>query len=337
MEGLTAVVQMLSKWMDAATLSSVFHYQSKSYDLYRPASFGDNAGLRNLSRERERNHNITSDEYRENVLNSIEEKHEKAEHDKKQWWKLLAGASKKLKKKAADSGRSTSSGRSDSVRKVISGSAALHKELPAPRNFHAQWSVSDNTSAANAMSDSGRRFDIRRRYSQTSFDLKTHEPVRIPYPTLFLQEVGHLVSLLSGVALSTLRNDIPNSPSPLVEYFPGQPMPPVNPDELSALIRKDWEFESRALSALYYLMGVTRDERHRTLYNQARPFHVLGGVSDLEIQELQKAHGPYAKVALCSMYLQEFVAREYLNGSTGESKALQGDNCVSLSRALTHT
>ena len=53
------------------------------------------------------------------------------------------------------------------------------------------------------------------------------------------------------------------------------------------------------------------------MYNAARPFGVLGGVSDAECDMLQKARGPYAKVALCTMWLQEFLSRECLEGSTG--------------------
>ena len=37
----------------------------------------------------------------------------------------------------------------------------------------------------------------------------------------------------------------------------------------------------------------------------------------LEILTLQNARGPYAKTALCFVWLQEFISRETLNGSTG--------------------
>jgi predicted membrane chloride channel (bestrophin family) len=65
------------------------------------------------------------------------------------------------------------------------------------------------------------------------------------------------------------------------------------------------------------LFGRTRNRKDQTLYNAARPFRVIGGVSDAEIQLLQAARGPLAKVALCSMWLQEFISREYMAGSTG--------------------
>ena len=326
-EGCTAVFQMLSKWLDVASYCAAYHYQSQSYDQYRPPSFGHHANLRNLTRERERNNTVTSDEYKTSVLNSINEKNEEEERNKKQWWKLLPGASKKMKKRGAESTRlTTASGRN--IRKNISSGRDTTQLLPVPRNFHDQWSISTKSvlNSNRVSSDPGRGFNLNRSPSvrgSTASDLKTSDPIQIPYPSLFLQEIAHLVSLMAGVALSTLRNDIPNAPSPLVEYFPGQPIPPVDPDELSPLIRKDWESENRIISALYFILGRSRNEHHRTLYNAARPFQILGGVSDLEIQELQKAHGPYAKVALCSMYVQEFVAREYLNGSTGMYEALQ--------------
>jgi predicted membrane chloride channel (bestrophin family) len=68
---------------------------------------------------------------------------------------------------------------------------------------------------------------------------------------------------------------------------------------------------------LRYLFGVSRTPKTRTLYNAARPFRVVGGVSDAEIELLQAARGALAKVALCSMWLQEFLSREYMAGSAG--------------------
>jgi hypothetical protein len=57
------------------------------------------------------------------------------------------------------------------------------------------------------------------------------------------------------------------------------------------------------------------------MYNAARPFTVLGGVSDAEIEKLQNARGPSAKTALCFSWFQEFMARESLHGSTGDVHA----------------
>ena len=65
------------------------------------------------------------------------------------------------------------------------------------------------------------------------------------------------------------------------------------------------------------MCGISRDTKYRTLYNAARPFRVIGGVSDAECRMLQRARGPTAKVAMCAMWLQEFISREHLNGATG--------------------
>jgi len=59
-------------------------------------------------------------------------------------------------------------------------------------------------------------------------------------PPLFLQELAHLSSLLTAVALSTLRNDIEGMESPLSIYEPGQPWPEVDATKDSMLKSKGW-------------------------------------------------------------------------------------------------
>ena len=72
--------------------------------------------------------------------------------------------------------------------------------------------------------------------------------------------------------------------SPLTEYIPGQPWPPMDPDNLSKETRKEYGEDSPWRTITYYVLGWSRSEKHRTLYNAARPFAVLGGVSDQEIE-----------------------------------------------------
>jgi predicted membrane chloride channel (bestrophin family) len=137
-------------------------------------------------------------------------------------------------------------------------------------------------------------------------------------PPLFLQEAAHLLSLLSAVSMSTLRNDLEQAGSPLISFIPGVPWPHVDPDDYGADVRRDWETSTyRSYAIIRYLLGISRTPHSRTLYNAARPFRVMGGVSDAEIELLQAARGPLAKVALCTMWLQEFITREYLAGSMG--------------------
>ena len=137
-------------------------------------------------------------------------------------------------------------------------------------------------------------------------------------PPLFLQETAHLLSLLSAVAFSTLRNDLEQADSPLITFKPGAPWPHEDPDAYGADVRKDWDSTHRSFAVLRYILGLNRTPYSRTLYNAARPFRVIGGVSDCEIELLQAARGPLAKVALCTLWLQEFITREYLAGSTGK-------------------
>lgn len=137
------------------------------------------------------------------------------------------------------------------------------------------------------------------------------DPDQVP-PLLFLEEIAHLLSLLSAVAFSTLRNDLPYADSPLTMFEPGLPWPHVDPDAYKRKNRRGWEGSKyRWYTLMRFVLGASRTARDRTLYNAARPFRVIGNVSDEEILQLQQARGPLAKVALVSMWLQELISREY--------------------------
>lgn len=153
-------------------------------------------------------------------------------------------------------------------------------------------------------------------------------------PSDFLEEMVHLYSLLNAVAMASLRSDVEGCPSPLAEYIPNRPFPPYNSDHFrrrDGHLRKFSNLDGRNPSTtwwykkvdkfwnlFYFLAGINRSPKQRTMYNAARPFLVLGGVSEAEAQRLQQARGHNAQVALCQLWLKEFVAREYLNGSTGK-------------------
>jgi predicted membrane chloride channel (bestrophin family) len=141
-------------------------------------------------------------------------------------------------------------------------------------------------------------------------------------PSLFLQEASHLLSLLSAVAFTTLRNDLQKAPSPLAEYTVGSPWPSVDPDDNKDENNVHLSYEmSIVYKTIYYLLGLTRSSEQRTVYNACRPFRVLGGVSDAEIDLLQHARGPLAKTALVTMWLQEFMSREFEAGALGKTPA----------------
>ena len=303
---------MHSKWLDIATLLAAYHYQCSQYDKYRPPAFGHHQKLKNITREREREKHATKSETLKQLHESLEAQKAEETLHKKPWFSIFSRKSKPNipQKEKIGTAKKSFSRKRESAKNISSGDEVSKRNIPAPRKFHEQFSISATASRSFATKAAG----SDRTHKSV---LRNVDRIDIPCPSLFLQETCHLVSLLSGVALSTLRNDIDGTNSPLAEYFPGQPMPAVDPDQLPAEIRQDWESGSRILSSLYFLLGLTRDDKHRTLYNAARPFQILGGVSDLEIQRIQMAHGPYAKVSLCTMFLHEFVAREYQSGSTG--------------------
>jgi hypothetical protein len=215
--------------------------------------------------------------------------------------------------------------RAKSINVVMTDKERLNREkmlskIPIPMRFQDQLLNANNDSRYVFETENMRNIKLMEMKSgQTGVASRNvSRTSRIPAPSLYLQETAHLISLLTAVALSTLRNDIDIAASPLTPYIPGVAWPDVDPDNLPHETKKmygDGNFFSRWL---FFCLGLSRSAKRRTLYNAARPFGVLGGVSDNEIYALQRARGPYAKVALVTMWLQEFISREYLAGSAGQ-------------------
>ena len=180
-----------------------------------------------------------------------------------------------------------------------------------PNNYHNEIRFQDRFDTAT-----GKPFSIFTAVTRTHLRTGHIDPDQVP-PLLFLEEVAHLLSLLSAVAFSTLRNDLPYAESPLTAFEPGLPWPHVDPDAYKRRDKLGWE-GSKLTTLLRFIVGASRTARDRTLYNAARPFRVIGNVSDQEIDQLQQARGPLAKVSLVSMWIQELISREYMTGdSTG--------------------
>ena len=180
-----------------------------------------------------------------------------------------------------------------------------------PNNYHNEIRFQDRFDTAT-----GKPFSIFTAVTRTHLRTGHIDPDKVP-PLLFLEEVAHLLSLLSAVAFSTLRNDLPYAESPLTAFEPGLPWPHVDPDAYKRRDKRGWE-GNKLTTLLRFIVGASRTARDRTLYNAARPFRVIGNVSDQEIDQLQQARGPLAKVSLVSMWIQELISREYMTGdSTG--------------------
>jgi hypothetical protein len=139
-------------------------------------------------------------------------------------------------------------------------------------------------------------------------------------PSLFLQELTHLSSLLVAVALSTLRDDMEDAEPPLGVYVPGMKWPAADPQDLPLDVKRIAEggVLGGVLRNLRYTLGMDQTLRSRTTYNAARPMLVLGGVSDNEIAYLMRARGPYARTQLVWSWLSDFMLREHMAGSMGD-------------------
>ena len=359
-EGATSVCVVISKWLDVGILlvrlqciilsifqliymlcahlrpslffdQGAFHYQSSQFDEIRPPTFGaisvpiTEEHLDCFDRETPMSMSLRQERENESVaMPPISENSSSG----RQSYRLFAKLRARRHTRATHAMSLPHKQLTKSINVVMTNKERLNREkmlskIPIPMRFQDQLLNSNNDSKyANETEKirnakllemkSGHTGTASRNVSRTS---------RIPAPSLFLQETAHLLSLLSAVALSTLRNDIDIAASPLTPYIPGVPWPDVDPDNLPRETKKmygDGNFFFRWLS---FCLGLSRSAKRRTLYNAARPFGVLGGVSDSEIYALQRARGPYAKVSLVSMWLQEFITREYLAGSAGEVPA----------------
>lgn len=309
-EGASAVHQMQSKWLDVGMTIAAFHYQSNRFDDIKPPTLGGD------DKEREpdivgRVRNFESNY--EDVVDQVDTELEKQKVKQKiRWWRRSKKQQDLTRRRRSEIERDYRKGSKeiDSTRidPNFSHCAAEASLIPIPQRFQEDFSI------GMALAGTTETFQ-----TSTPDDSDLDVSSRVPSPSLFLQELAHLLSLLSGVALSTLRNDMETAESPLTMYYPGTPWPATDPDDLDEETRNQYGEDRKVAQWLYFCLGLDRSEKHRTLYNAARPFGVLGGVSDDEIKKLQKAKGPYAKVALCTMWLQEFITREYIAGSTGRT------------------
>jgi Bestrophin, RFP-TM, chloride channel len=331
---------MHSKWLDVGMELAAFHLQSKLYDARRPPAFGAYPELNSLERARERLNELT--------LKQLEEQLDEMEHDEMEMEKPMSSFRSRTKKflrhrrnncklplqsevkqKTALKATKTSSAKPKTQKHVPRTTVGKSINAVRPKNsqpaasiqaspfsitnwFHSNTVPSSPVNTPESIETNVVQSRMPNRYEAWDPDK----------PPLFLQEAAHLLSLLSAVAFSTLRNDLEQADSPLIPFTEGAPWPHVDPDAYTADVRKDWDTTGhRSITVLRYIFGFSRTPASRTLYNAARPFRVIGGVSDAEIEMLQAARGPLAKVALCTMWLQEFISREYLAGSTGNVAA----------------
>ena len=285
-EACSSVHNMHSKWLDVGTTIAAFHMQSKAYEHIRPISFGDrpqsnNLLLRNMDEHPATNITNTTTE------NGIDNEPSRKDSNLK---RFLHRTIRRRRGKKKDINNATA----EELVSINASSSQHREELPYPNykndksnsstNLVARWSSKDGIS------------DVT--------------------PSLFLQQAVHLVSLLSAVALSTLRCNEEDESTTLVEFKPGRHWPNYNSDNDPDMKQYGYRRGRGFVATIKYMFDVSRTKRERSTYNAARPLGVIGGVSERELM-LQRARGSTAKTALVYFWLNEFIIREQLHGSLG--------------------
>jgi len=240
-ESITAVHMAHSKWLDVGMELASFHLQAKLYDNRRPPAFGEYPELNSLELARERNNEMTLEEL-ENQLETMEQEDEFEEvMGGPSTRKPSALRLRFRRKKKSDATQEESKERKDSPRKVPKGGkgqqrAPHTKSINAtsiPSNSPKRAAVTKSINASGLPSSMSHHKTSKHRSSIQQFaDWIVSKPSPVEEkillengvvqaaannrirawdsdkPPLFLQEAAHLLSLLSAVAFSTLRNVI---------------------------------------------------------------------------------------------------------------------------------
>lgn len=289
---------MLSKWFDSCANVAAFHYQSTRYAKVAPPAFGNYPDLETSFLERQRLVPEMTPEQYESKLNADMNSGMGTESG---FMTFLKNSPKTLRHLP---------NRHKSQKKKKRRAKRQRMKQPDPKSISTP-----NSEETDISEDAYRMCILSARGKAGLSPADKHVEKELASP--LLREAVHLFSLLSAVSMATLRNDVPGVHSPLTRYQPGVPFPPVDPDRLDKNIRQEFDNKSRFWTAVYFVLGLSQSDKHRTLYNHARPFPVLGGISDNEVEALRQVRGPCAKVSLCFMWIQEFITREQLNGGLG--------------------
>jgi hypothetical protein len=214
---------MHSKWLDAAMDLAAFHLQSAQYENKRPPAFGEHPHLTDLHRYREREYETTLEDLQEQLENMPEmasisfrsrvqrtffrrrkknrngndgEKKNNinnllSEQDKARQAILSRPKTQQNKKKYKSINKSPSK-TSATFTSVFASVFTSRAKEPPPVDSNKNLVVKTDSQRLDNEND---------------------------LPSLFLQEAAHLMSLLSAVAMSTLRNDMEQADSPLSSTY----------------------------------------------------------------------------------------------------------------------
>lgn len=331
-EACTTVHHLMSKWMDGSIFVGVFHLQSEHYNDMKPPNFFDYDDLNDLNLTRDREGGMEPSPLDDDFfgINNNNNHNDSG-----------------VASPTAASERSIECGLSSSEATSRLRRRRYEKSIHLTKNTN----INDARDTIDRQHDPTRLFgpgrldggwgkvypnDINGKPTATYYDIQkfgkdaSRIPPSIPVdkrgfastkggrtPSLFLQELAHLSSLLCAVALTTLRNDVDDVESPLGVYTPGQKWPEVDPHYLSKDVRRQAYEQGPFMRNVRYLLGIDQTKHSRTIYNAARPMLVIGGVSDNEIAFLQRARGPYAKTQLVWNWISDLIIREHHSGTLG--------------------
>jgi len=218
-DSATALHQMSSKWLDTAVCMAAFHYQSNQFDDIKPPVYGalpDGVSADNI-RGRDRNFAGTTQAETERSIRSSNSK--KALHSIRDSLLLRRrrGKTKPEPKFQPKSINSKNPGKTSQSKNDMTST------IPIPTRFQDQFlRASDgNPSYDEDETLEDRRARWRVKQAHAYHHLNRSRRSKLPSPSLFLQETAHLISLLSAVAMSTLRSDIDQAVSPVTAYVPG--------------------------------------------------------------------------------------------------------------------
>ena len=228
--------QMHSKWLDVGMDIAAFHLQSARYNSIKPPAFGENPHLTSLERERERLNEPT----REEVELQIDETLEKEKETQRRFgsrfskWRLRKRKSSTPETTTPPTATATTTTPRNNETKQAGGQGNNNSH-PKPQKLHRRTSldqrIKQTTKNINAPPKPKPAHKKKRgrghRRIVSAIPVDTHSPLNtdpdaLDERPLFLQEAAHLLSLLSAVAFSTLRNDLEHAESPLITFTPGK-------------------------------------------------------------------------------------------------------------------
>jgi len=319
-EACSAVHQLMSKWMDTAMFIGVFHLQSDHLKDMDPPNFFDYNDLNdlNLTRDRESTPPPLDEEFF-NEMGSPTAASERSVETGLSHSDISSQLRRRRFEKSIHSTKNTTNGTSRDTLDRLHDLTRLF----GPGRLDGGWGKvypNDITGKPTAT-----YYDIQKFGKDASRIPPSHPADKRGFastkggrtPSLFLQELAHLASLLCAVALTTLRNGLDDVESPLGVYTPGQKWPEVDAHYLSTDVRRQAYDQGPLMRTIRYLLGIDQTKHARTIYNAARPMLVIGGVSDNEIAFLQRARGPHAKTQLVWNWFSDLLIREHHSGTLG--------------------